>query len=50
MVLVGAAERLHALLEIVDHVLLPASSRKVGSQSWCWTISFEICPGLILPG
>ena len=25
-------------------------ARKVGNQSWCWMISFEIWPGLILPG
>src|SRR5208282_5760571 len=28
----------------------PAMARKVGSQSWCWTISLEIWPGWILPG
>ena len=25
-------------------------ARKVGNQSWCWTISLETLPGLILPG
>ena len=28
----------------------PAAARKVGSQSWCWTISFETTPAGILPG
>ena len=28
----------------------PAAARKVGSQSWCWTISLETVPGGILPG
>ena len=25
-------------------------ARKVGNQSWCWTISFETLPAAILPG
>ena len=28
----------------------PAAARNVGSQSWCWTISFETVPAAILPG
>ena len=28
----------------------PAAARNVGSQSWCWTISFETTPAGILPG
>ena len=28
----------------------PAAARKVGSQSWCWTISLETTPAGILPG
>ncbi len=28
----------------------PAAARKVGSQSWCWMISFETTPAGILPG
>src|SRR5437899_7893131 len=28
----------------------PAAARKVGSQSWCWTISFDTTPPGILPG
>ena len=28
----------------------PAAARNVGSQSWCWTISFETVPAGILPG
>jgi hypothetical protein len=28
----------------------PAAARKVGGQSWCWTISLEIEPALIFPG
>ncbi len=27
----------------------PAAATKVGSQSWCWTISFETTPAGILP-
>ena len=28
----------------------PAAARNVGSQSWCWTISFETTPAGIRPG
>ena len=28
----------------------PAAARNVGSQSWCWTISFETTPAGIFPG
>jgi len=28
----------------------PAAARKVGSQSWCWMISFETTPAGIAPG
>jgi hypothetical protein len=28
----------------------PAAARKVGSQSWCWMISFETTPAGIFPG
>ena len=28
----------------------PAAARNVGSQSWCWTISFETVPAAIFPG
>ena len=28
----------------------PAAARKVGSQSWCWTISFETTPAAMWPG
>ena len=28
----------------------PAAARNVGSQSWCWMISFDTVPAGILPG
>ena len=28
----------------------PATERKVGSQSWCWTMSFETTPAGTCPG
>jgi hypothetical protein len=28
----------------------PAAASRVGSQSWCWTISFDTTPAGIRPG
>ena len=28
----------------------PAAASSVGSQSWCWMISLDTLPALILPG
>ena len=36
--------------EPFDNVWLTSRGKNVGSQSWCWTISFETTPAGLLPG
>ena len=51
MILVGPADGFVSLFQHLYHIRITGRrEEKVGNQSWCWTISFDMVPALILPG